>query len=91
MGSTEAVRSGRSSCHFAVISLLQAIFPDLAAGYSRFRAPVMRGCGYSKQLIQQGYSQKGQEIFAPAHVFCGNFPGLTGNSRACPSDGLSAD
>jgi len=73
MGSTEAVRSGRSSCHFAVISLLQAIFPDLAAGYSRFRAPAMRGWGYSKQLIQQGYSQKGQEIFAPARVFLREF------------------
>ena len=75
MGSTEAVRSGRSSCHFAVISLLQAIFPDLAAGYSRFRAPAMRGWGNSKELIQQRYSQQGQAIFAPARVFfAGIFP-----------------
>jgi len=33
----------------------------------------MRGWGYSKQLIQQGYSQKGQEIFAPARVFLREF------------------
>src|SRR5271167_4489998 len=38
----------RSGCDFPVISRLRAIFPDLAVGNSRLRAPAMRHCGCSK-------------------------------------------
>jgi len=45
----------------------------LAPGNSRFRAPAMRGCFYTKQLIQRCYSQRRQAIFAPERVFLREF------------------
>jgi len=51
-GKKESSRVMAVGCHFPVISRLRAIFPDLAGGNSRFRAPPMRGFGCSKQLIR---------------------------------------
>jgi hypothetical protein len=62
-------------CHFSDISRLRAIFPDLAVGNSRFRAPAMRGWGYSKQLIQATLlAARPGDFRACPRFFAGIFP-----------------